>query len=171
MWEETQYLGYYVNTEGQVKSKRGNLLKPWLQKRGGYPAVKISLSRDHAFTVCVHTLVLTTFVGPKPEGSEACHRNGDPTDNRLANLYWGTRADNVGDMYRHGTWSKTRPTHRGEAHHSAQLTDEQVADIRNRYVRGINQHFPGNGKELAEEYGVSYGIVWAVATGRTWSHV
>src|ERR1700722_12370957 len=34
----------------------------------------------------VHTLVLEAFVGPRPEGMECRHGNGDHTDNRLGNL-------------------------------------------------------------------------------------
>src|SRR3989304_3302110 len=37
------------------------------------------------------------------------HRNGDPTNNHIANLRWGTQEDNWKDRIRHGTgrsWSK-----------------------------------------------------------------
>src|SRR5699024_4350467 len=50
----------------------------------------------------VHRLVLEAFVGTCPPKYEACHINDDPKDNRLANLYWGTRSDNLNDMVRNG---------------------------------------------------------------------
>lgn len=37
----------------------------------------------------VAELVLETFVGPKPEGKKACHKDNDKTNNRVENLYWG----------------------------------------------------------------------------------
>lgn len=53
-------------------------------------------------TVGVHRLVLLAFVGPAPIGTEACHNNGDPDDNRLANLRWDSRSANVLDRVKHG---------------------------------------------------------------------
>ncbi|SKS42033.1 HNH endonuclease [Mycobacteroides abscessus] len=38
----------------------------------------------------VHLLVLTTFVGPRPDGAVPRWLNGDPADNRLVNLKWWT---------------------------------------------------------------------------------
>lgn len=169
VWKEAQH-GYWVSAAGQVKSRFGRILTPWRQKRGGYLAVKISNGRQGAKTVCVHTLVLTAFVGPRPNGMEACHRNGDPTDNRIENLYWGTRSDNVKDMLRHGTYAKVRPTNRGSRHHMARLTEADVLDIRRRYVKRT-QNSPSNVKRLADEYGVSYYTVWDIVTRRSWAHV
>lgn len=51
----------------------------------------------------VHRLVLQAFVGPCPDGMEACHNNGDYTDNRLANLRWDTKAENGADKIQHRT--------------------------------------------------------------------
>lgn len=38
----------------------------------------------------IHKLVLEAFVGERPSGMQACHGNGDKTDNRLVNLRWDT---------------------------------------------------------------------------------
>ncbi len=51
----------------------------------------------------VHRLVLTAFVRPCGEGEECRHLDGDPSNNRLDNLAWGTPDDQVHDKYRHGT--------------------------------------------------------------------
>lgn len=59
----------------------------------------------------VHHLVLEAFIGPRPEGHEACHNNGDRTDNRLANLRWDTVSENrldIARMGRHNEGSKPR---------------------------------------------------------------
>lgn len=64
----------------------------------------------------VHRLVLTTFVGPCPEGSEACHGDGDPTNNRLDNLRWGTHLENEADKKRHGTHHNRIKTHCPRGH-------------------------------------------------------
>ena len=49
----------------------------------------------------VHRLVLETFVGPRPDGMEARHLNGDCQDNRVENLIWGTPLENGADKIRH----------------------------------------------------------------------
>lgn len=59
----------------------------------------------------IHRLVLEAFVGPCPTGMEGCHNNGDPTDNRLANLRWDTHAENQRDILRHGRHYFKNKTH------------------------------------------------------------
>lgn len=43
----------------------------------------------------VHQLVLETFVGPRPDRHEVLHMNHIPNDNRLVNLKYGTRSENL----------------------------------------------------------------------------
>lgn len=64
----------------------------------------------------VHTLVLLAFVGPRPEGMEGCHNNGDPSDNRLTNLRWDTHRGNEADKLRHGTHHQRNKTHCKRGH-------------------------------------------------------
>lgn len=60
----------------------------------------------------VSALVLTVFVGPRPEGDyHACHNNGNPQDNRLVNLRWDTRSGNELDKRKHGTHYEVNRTH------------------------------------------------------------
>lgn len=66
--------------------------------------VRVCLYRDGARErVFIHRLVLDAFVGPQPVGMEACHNNGDPTDNALRNLRWDTHSENLRDKRKHGT--------------------------------------------------------------------
>lgn len=43
----------------------------------------------------VHRLVLHVFIGPVPAGCEVLHLNHNPKDNRLVNLRYGTRSENL----------------------------------------------------------------------------
>ncbi len=53
----------------------------------------------------VHDAVLTAFVGPRPfAAAEGCHKNSDKCDNRLANLYWGSKSDNNNDRRVQKSW-------------------------------------------------------------------
>lgn len=65
-------------------------------------------------------------------------------------LLLGTPLDNMRDMDSKGR----RVSLPGEKHPKARLTDDQVAEIRRRYVRGHRSR-PGNLDALAREFGVS----------------
>ena len=96
------YEGWYeVSDQGHVRTFRrganGRLLKP-----GRMPQGHLSVALGRGNSQCVHKLVLLAFVGPAPDKHECCHNNGDPADNRLENLRWGTRSENIKDAYAHG---------------------------------------------------------------------
>lgn len=109
------YEGYYeVSDHGRVRSvdrmvRSGATGSVWLAGRTLRPGtgrtghLRVSLSREGRQTThSVHALVLTAFIGRRPDEMEACHTNGDEKDNRLENLRWGTRSDNVLDQVLHG---------------------------------------------------------------------
>jgi len=110
---------YEVSDLGRVRgvpraNSRGDRL-PGKVLRGvrhsaGY--MKVHLRREgRSHNLYVHRLVLTAFVGPCPLGMEALHRDGDPANGSLANLHWGTHAENVSDIIRHGRHLPTLVTH------------------------------------------------------------
>ena len=89
-------LDHYVNAGGgRQRIAKGRVLKP-------FPAnyYKVSLSGRRKCNV--HTLVALAFLGPRPEGMEVCHNNGDRFDNRIENLRYDTHAENQLDVRRHG---------------------------------------------------------------------
>lgn len=107
----------------------------------------------------VHLLVLEAFVGLRPQGMVARHLNGDPTDNRIANLAWGTRKENSADMVGHGTRV------RGANVKSSKLTPELVQLARARCAGGESR------AAVARSLGVSGSCIDDVVNGRTWRHV
>ncbi len=104
----------------------------------------------------VHQLVLEAFVGPRKEGMETRHLDGNPVNNRLENLKWGTHTENMADAVRHGT------VPRGEAHCKTTLTESQA-----RKILASKE----TGEVLAERYGVSGSTVCRIRTGRRWKHL
>ena len=121
---------YEVSNKGQVRSVdrvrrvgkgEGSLRLYRSQPRrlqadkAGYSRVTLKLSgakRSHL----VHHLVLEAFVGPKPVGMECRHLNGNPADNRLENLQWGTSSENSFDVVRHGNHHGAKKTHCKHGH-------------------------------------------------------
>lgn len=95
-----------VGSRYGLRKIKGRVLQPGRSGRG---RPQVRLQRDgQADWRFVHHLVLETFVGPRPDGKEACHSNGDQLDNRLVNLRWDTRSSNVLDSVQHGTHLNAR---------------------------------------------------------------
>lgn len=72
---------YRVGDDGSVWSSisgRWKRLKPCTE-RGGYLKLRLRHNDGVLRFRKVHHLVLNAFVGPRPEGQEAAHENGDPT--------------------------------------------------------------------------------------------
>ena len=91
----------------------GQILKPQPLRR--YRAVRLKV-HGRKRVALIHRLVLEAFVGPCPEGMEACHWDGDPTNNRVENLRWDTRSANARDRVRHGTHNMTSKRERPRGH-------------------------------------------------------
>lgn len=108
--------------DGRTRRRRlkGKILTLSTQT-SGYLQVRLQAAGQHSAPL-VHRLVLEAFVGPAPSGAEACHQNGNPHDNRVENLRWDTRRENVADAIRHGTHRGSR-THcpRGHAYEGANV--------------------------------------------------
>lgn len=103
------------SSNGQTRISRGKVLTQSVLGPGGY--LRVTLSKEGiAKTRTVHRLVMETFIGPHPDGMEICHNNGDPADNRLENLRFGTPSDNRNDAVKHGTHYNTKKTHCPRGH-------------------------------------------------------
>lgn len=72
----------------------------------------------------VHRLVLFAFVGLPMPGQEACHNDGDASNNRPENLRWDTHKNNNGDRHKHGRYVT------GERHPMAKFPDDLIAKLR-----------------------------------------
>jgi hypothetical protein len=94
-WKEHSIYDCKVSDEGRVRSN-GNLLPQNLWGKH-YRYVNVKERRTRRPTrMPVHTLVLETFIGPKPKGCDPDHRNKKTNDNRLENLRWLDMVKNRG---------------------------------------------------------------------------
>lgn len=144
---------YEVSSEGRVRSYRRNPPRLiWGGDQDGYRRIVIR-GRKRYF----HDMVAEAFLGPRPDGLDVCHLNGIRWDNRVANLRYGTRKENVADARRHGTLMA------GEGHYASILTWAQVREIRALWAtRELSQY------KIAERFGVSRSCVQAIIENRNW---
>jgi hypothetical protein len=109
-------LGHYRNNRwGTQCWHDGKILNGEARNRYGHR--RVTLYRDRKPTRrAVHQLVLEAFGDPRPEGMWALHRDGDPSNNAIKNLYWGTPSDNQYDKVRHGNNQNANKTHCPRGH-------------------------------------------------------
>lgn len=105
----------------------------------------------------VHDLVLTAFIGPRPDGLQGCHEDDDKANNRLSNLRWDTPASNARDAVRNNRMTK------GEACHSAKLRVRDIPIIRKLLKTK-------SGPVVAKIYGVRSTAIYRIRHGITWRH-
>lgn len=95
-------VGIEVSNHGRVRNRWGRILRGSVTEKG-YHRVTVRVGGVGEYrSKRVHRLVLEAFAGPCPPGMETRHLNGNPGDNRLANLEWATPAENNRDILRHG---------------------------------------------------------------------
>jgi len=156
-----KHLGYCVGDDGSVWSSRGRWCSDWKQLRPsyaakGYQMVRLGTEKQQCY---VHHLVLEAFVSPRPPGMQCRHLNGLRTDNRLANLAWGTHEENCADTVRHGR------TTIGARNASAKLTEEQAREVLALKGAGMSQTVVG------ARFGVGESCIRRIWRRQTWKHL
>ena len=117
----------------------------------GHGYLQVSLGRNKKRYI--HDLVAKAFIGPKPDGLQVCHNDGDRSNNRASNLRYDTRSENQRDAVRHGT------------HNRARLTEPEVIQILDALQDGVPA------AQIAEAVGVGRGTIYNISAGRTWAWI
>ncbi|HZU63322.1 MAG TPA: HNH endonuclease [Novosphingobium sp.] len=148
---------YAVSTEGRVYShlshrvlRQGRAHNTDLA--GGQSYRSVVLRRNgRSFTKSVHRLVGLAFL-PNPTGEhlQIRHLNGDPSDNRMVNLAWGTASQNAMDRRAHGNET------------AAKITPEIAAEIRQLCKLGADRQL------LSQRYGVTTKHISRILRGDRW---
>jgi hypothetical protein len=167
-----EFPGYRISNFGEVQScwkKKGLgwgsgstwiMSKEWHTLRPSSPDgyLKVNLTRNgNHYRIRVHTLVMLTFVGPRPKGMEVRHfPDPDKKNCRLDNLLYGTRSENMRDRVSQGGGN------RGEKHPLSRLTANQVIQIRSLLTTRTNA-------SLAREFGVNPSTISSISRRVIWS--
>lgn len=137
-----------LGKDGKREIHHGKILKPQKMKRG-YLEVSISSSgrRTHR---TIHTLVAEVFLGPRPEGFDVAHRDGDRSHNTVNNLFYATREDNLHSTYSYGG---------KQANGKLSLAD--VDEIRRRLASGDKP------TDIAHDFNVNSAAIYHIKNGTT----
>jgi len=163
---------YAITRDGCVWSKPRNsrhnnmrfLQGKWLSPRTKKGHLYVSLRNESGdYNLFVHRLVLQSYIGNCPVGQECRHLDGNPQNNNLSNLCWGTSRENKYDTVWHGR--HLRVGLKGSENKQAKLTDEKVRII--RFLRRAGFML----KDLAWQFDVSVSGISHVCENRTWKHL
>ena len=149
---------YEVSDRGRVR--RPARLLALSNAPGGYR--RVTLSRGNkGYGFLLHRLVMLAFVGPCPPDHEVDHRDADKTNNRLANLEYVTRPENL-----QRSMPRRRATQvRGERAGRAKLTAADVRELRRLAAAGVGY------RALARRYGLAYPTARNIVLRERWAHV
>jgi hypothetical protein len=158
-WKPTRDDRYEVSSLGRVRRvKRGQgvkklgVLKPNAD-RGGYLWLRIG--QKHSL---VHALVASAFIGPRPEGLEIDHIDGDKKNNAVSNLEYVTPAENKRRAVTLGLIRGPRSERAGRA----KLDWSDVHKIRKLHSEGWTA------VALATKFGVTGANIGYIIHNQTW---
>jgi len=159
---------YSVSNLGRIKRDAGSprcttdrIIKPLLSS---YKYLVFSPSKKGVkqIPVCIHRVVLEAFVGFAPSSKhQGNHINGIKTDNRLENLEWVTRSQNIKHAYDNGLHKR----YVGSKASSAKLNENQVFQILEKIAAREYR------KTIAKEFNISTKMIDEIVAGNHWSHV
>lgn len=150
---------YQVSNLGRVKSLRGRKILRAGLNRDGYLAIWTSVGCKK-IGFLVHRLVAGAFLLNTKGLPEVNHKRGIKTDNRVAELEWIGRLENVQHAVCFGLYS----CRKGFNAHNRRLSDNDV-----RYIRENPDCL--SYRELADLFRVSRGTIYKVCKGLSYPNV
>lgn len=145
---------YWVSNLGRVRSMYRAKLLSGRVHNFGYRMVWLCKDGERE-SKTIHSLVAVAFIGPRPEGCDVHHINGDPSDNRASNLEYVTRKQHYEIDGRQGSH-----------HGSAKLDENKAREIRQLYATGNYTY-----EQLAKVFGVYFSVIAKVVKRESWRHV
>ena len=160
------YSNYEVSNLGRLKTfnwkntGRESILKP-AKDGSGYLRTVLKGDDGISKTIKVHRIVLNSFNETK-EVLEVNHINGVKHDNRIENLEWVTRQQNI----QHCIDNNLQYVLKGEEIGNSKLTEKQVKEIRKKFIPRVYSR-----SKLAKEFNVSEATIKDIIYLRTWKHL
>lgn len=151
---------YFVSNIGNVKRRRKRCALKSTINKYGYSLVVLSVNCK-AKAITTHRLVAMAFIDNPENKKEVNHINGIKTDNRVDNLEWATREENMSHAVNSGLINYDKL--RGENNYNCKLSEAQARDIKFNCKKDMNTK-----KIFAAKHGVPIHIVNDILRGRSW---
>lgn len=151
-----------VHSDGKVTNHKSRILKQQNHKKG-YKVITINTSGKKR-TLKIHRLVAECFIENKTNKNIVNHKDGNKENNNSCNLEWVNNQENVNHAWANGL--NKNVARKGSCNGQSILTEEQVLDIRSKYIPNIITR-----KDLAQEYNVTVSCIKDILTRRSWKHV
>lgn len=152
---------FEVYSDGRVFNTRINRFAAITHCKENYCQVYISYNGGGK-SFLLHRLVAEAFI-PNPENKpEVNHKNGDKDNNRINNLEWVTRSENLLHAYRLGLKCSLY----GESHPNSTTTELQVHEICQMLEDNIFTI-----EKIARRANVSKDVVRQVKNHKTWCRI
>ena len=180
IWKDVKdYEGLYqVSNLGNVKSldrivetkNRGSYLrKGKIQKKSvnsfGYETVGFTVNGKTKI-YRVHRLVALSFIENLENKPQINHIDGNKTNNNVNNLEWCTPSENQTHSVSTGLSNPSYPVLKGSKNGRSLLTEEQVVEIRTKYIP-----YKYSAKKLALEYNVSESCITHILNNTSWKNI
>jgi len=155
---------YQVSDYGNIKSLprlgvvRSRLLKHLIMPRGYHSVRLYSNGSNKQFLV--HRLVAMSFLLNELGKPEVNHIDSDVNNNKLNNLSWCTREENVNHSFRSGIKSN-----KGSDNPRSKLCASDVINIRKMISEGHSVSY------IASIYFVTKTSVYYIKKGKSWIHI
>jgi len=148
----------WVSGQERVRKHNGIFLK---QTKNKYGYLVLGLSKEKKRkTIQVHILVAKAFIQNPNNYPLVMHLNDIRDDNYYKNLFFGTHKMNSEDMVNKGRGII------GIKHHKSKLTEEQVLEIRAKYIPRKY-----SARKLAKEYNINNTTILKIINREYWKHI
>lgn len=153
---------YQISNLGRVKSirfRKEKILKPF-PTVSGYLMVDLRKNKKSKY-ISIHRLVAIAFILNEKNKPEVNHINGIKADNRVENIEWSTRSENVKHAYKMGLMCK-----KGMNHSRLKLNEMQV-----RVIRRILELGKLKQRRIGEIFKITPEHVSLIKNRKVWSHI
>ena len=153
------YPRFFISIDGEVYSTARN---KGLKKRkynickDGYKRIRLV---KNGATLRLHREVLKAFDRLPKKGEICRHLDGNPSNNHISNLKWGTGKENAQDCIKHGRNIFQKLV--GQNSPVAKFSDKEISEIEECHKEGFSY------KEIMEAYSVSKAHVSYIINGKT----